>query len=115
MLTESDLKEQNILLLWMWLLITSTMQPEQFNIYLRPVHNSHNLFANCSSRNWLNDQMNTALLSPRLYLVQTKYILRVVITQMRGSEGYEVNSTSISLTPGLDCLKFPQDNHNQSF
>jgi len=49
--------------------------------------------------------MNDALLLPRLYLVQAKYILRVVITQMRGSEGYEVNLTSISLTPGLDCLR----------
>ena len=52
--------------------------------------------------------MNDALLSPHLYLVHAKYILRVVITQMRGSQGYEVNFTGISLTPGLDCLKFPQ-------
>jgi len=49
--------------------------------------------------------MNNALLSLRLYLVQAQYILRVVITQTRRSEGYEVNLTSISLTPGLDCLR----------
>ena len=37
-----------------------------------------------------------------LYLLQAKYIIRAVIAQMQGSEGYEVNLTSISLTPGLD-------------
>ena len=59
--------------------------------------------------------MNNALLSPRLYLVRAKYILRVVITQMRGSEGCEVSLTGISLALGLDCLKLPQDKHDQSF
>ena len=49
--------------------------------------------------------MNNALLSPCLHLVQARYIHRLVITQMRRSEGYEVNLTSISLTPGLDCLR----------
>ena len=33
-----------------------------------------------------------------------RYILRVVITQMGKSTGYEVNLTSFGLTPGLDCL-----------
>ena len=51
-------------------------------------------------------------LSPCLHLVQAKYILRVVIAQMQGSEVYEVNLTTISLTLGLDCLKFSQDKHN---
>jgi len=98
----SDVDRICIHLLWMWLQHYSTMRLEQFNIYPRPVHNNHNP---CSSRSWLNDPMNNALLSPRLYLVQAKYILRVVITQMRGSEGYEVNLTSISLTPGLELFE----------
>ena len=33
-----------------------------------------------------------------------RYILRVVITQMGKSTGYEVNLTNFGLTPGLDCL-----------
>ena len=49
--------------------------------------------------------MNNALLSPCLHLVQARHIHRLVITQMLRSEGYEVNFTSISLTPGLDCLR----------
>ena len=36
---------------------TSTMRPKQYNIYPRPVHNSHNPFTNCSSGNWFNDPM----------------------------------------------------------
>ena len=49
--------------------------------------------------------MNKALLPPYLHLVQARYILRVVITPMRRSKGYEVNLASIGLTPGLDCLR----------
>lgn len=49
--------------------------------------------------------MNNALLSPCLPLVQARYSLRVVITQMLRSKGYEVTLICIGLTPGLDCLR----------
>ena len=49
--------------------------------------------------------MKNALLSPCLHLVQARYILKLVITQMRRLKGYEVKLTSINLTPGLDCLR----------
>ena len=55
--------------------------------------------------------MNNALLSSCLHLVQARYILGVVITQMQRSKGHEVNFTTICLTPGLDCLRgFPHIN-----
>ena len=74
----------------MWPYNASTMRPEQFNIYPRPVHNSHNPFANCSFRNWFNKLINNALVSPRLHLVQGKYIFRGVITKMRDQKDMSV-------------------------
>ena len=67
---------------------TLVMRQEKVHNYTTPVHNIHGPFANCSSRNWLNELMNNALLSPCLHFVQARYIIRVVITQMRRSEGY---------------------------
>ena len=112
MLIESDLRNIHIIYTCFGCgYRASTIRPEQFNISpFLPV-----LIVRCSRYWFIKYSTYNALLSPRLHLVQAKYIFRGVITKMRGSEaGYDVNQHQLNFWFSL-FERFSQDKRNQSF